>query len=124
MSAKRCIQHPGMIEWRQVPWTLWVIAAAMLWSAARIELGVHQPVLAMVLYPAVVLGWIYSLFRGVRWVWLVTIAVYVLGFGLDLVSGSIQLWAWTISLIEFALLLLPITRHHFEKHRATAVDGV
>jgi hypothetical protein len=49
----------------------------------------------------------------VRWVWLVTIAVYVLGLAFELVSGSLVRWQGTIGLIELLLLLLPMTRSYF-----------
>lgn len=106
------------MAWRQVPWPLWVFAAAQLLVVARVEAMVHGPILAMILYPVLVLGWLYFLLRGVRWIWLVTLGVVVLGLAFELVSGSLRWWATTIGVAEALLLLLPFTRRYFSKDRS------
>lgn len=79
----------------------------------------------MFLYPAVVLAWVYFLLRGVRWVWVVTVAVSVLGFAIELVSGSLLRWGSALGVIELSLLLLPASRHYFsEEPDPTVADPV
>jgi hypothetical protein len=111
-----------MIAWRRVPWPLWVVALMMLSGAIQIELVVDGPVLVMILNPVLMLAWVYFLLRGVRWVWLLTIAIGVLGLAFDVVAGSVRLWVDTTSLIELVLLLLPITRRYFSPEQALVIS--
>src|SRR6185369_4183837 len=109
-----------MVDWRRVPWPLWVVCAGMLWPMVRIEVGTHGPVLAKVLFPALILGWIYLLLRGKRWVWQVILAVDVLELAWVMVLGP---WHWigiVVSLVELVLLLLPVTRRYFSPGRVVA----
>jgi hypothetical protein len=60
-----------------MPWPLWVYSVAMLLGTISIEVKVHGPVLAKVLFAAIMLAWLYSLLKGVRWVWMATILCQV-----------------------------------------------
>jgi hypothetical protein len=90
----------------------------MLLAAISIEIKVHGPVPAKVLFAAVMLVWLYFLLKGVRWVWMVTIGIYVLGLVPDLISGSATWQGVSLSLIGLMLLLLPVTRRHFSSYTA------
>ena len=107
-----------MIEWRRVPWPLWIYSASVLFSATLIEVEAHGPIPAKVLFVAVMLTWLYFLLKGVRWVWMVTIGIYVLGLVPDLISRSLTWQGVALSLIGLMLLLLPVTRRHFSSHTA------
>jgi hypothetical protein len=109
-----------MIEWRRVPWPLWVHSAVTLTGTILVEITAHGPIPAKALFVAVMLAWLYLLFRGVRWVWIVTIGIYVLGLVPELISGSLQWRGVTVSLIGLILLLLPVTRRYFSSHGAVA----
>lgn len=109
-----------MIAWRRVPWPLWVLAVVLLSDAVRIEFVVNGPVLVMILNPVLILAWVYFLFRGVRWIWLLTIVLGALGLAVDVVAGSFRLWGDAESLIELMLLLLPVTRRYFSPQQAPA----
>lgn len=102
-----------MIEWRRVPWTLWVYSAFVLAGVILIEVEVHGRVPSKVLFPFVMFVWLIFLLNGVRWVWLVTVGLSVLWFVGDLISGSFTLQGTALGLIEPALLLLPTTRRYF-----------
>lgn len=102
-----------MIPWRRVPWPLWVFTSIALFEAVRLEVRVHGPVVAMIIYPVLAFVWLYLMLRGVRWVWLVTVAFVVLGFGIELIGGSVQWWGAIIGLVEPGLLLLPVTQRYF-----------
>lgn len=103
----------GMIDWKRVPWPLWVYSVAMLLAASLLEVNVHGPVSARVLFAVIMLMWLYFLLRGVRWVWIVTIGIYALGVVPDLISGSLTWQGVVLSLIGLMLLLLPVTRRYF-----------
>jgi hypothetical protein len=109
-----------VIEWKRVPWSLWAYSVALLLAAISIEVKVHGPVPAKVLFVAIMLAWLYFLLRGVRWVWMVTIGIYVLGLVLDLISGSLTWQGVALSLIGITLLLLPVTQRYFSSHTAVA----
>lgn len=40
----------GMIDWKRVPWPLWIYSVAMLLAASLLEVNVHGPVSARVLF--------------------------------------------------------------------------
>lgn len=109
-----------MIEWRRVPWSLWVYSAVSLTGMILVEIKASAPILGTVLFVAVILAWLYFLFRGVRWVWIVAVGIYGVGLILDLVSTPLQWGGVAVSLIGLVLLLLPVTRRYFSSHRATA----
>jgi hypothetical protein len=92
----------------------------MLVATVRIELGTHGPLLVKILFPALILGWIYLLFRGERWVWWITVASGVLEVAWALVLGLSHWWGIALSLLGLVLLLLPVTRRHFSTRQRVA----
>jgi hypothetical protein len=108
-----------VIEWervKQVPWPLWIFSIATFLAAISIEITANGPVLAKMLFVAVMLAWLYFLLKGVRWVWIVTIGIYVLGLVPDLIAGSLVWQGLSLGLIGLMLLLLPVTRRYFSRH--------
>ena len=75
----------------------------------------------MLLYPALVLGWLYFLLRGMRWIWLVTLAFFALGFALELVAGPRHWWGPAMSSVALILLLLPVTRRYVDRDPSSLV---
>jgi hypothetical protein len=110
-----------MIEWRRVPWPLWVYSVVTLAGASLTDAEAHAPISAKALLIAVMLAWLYGLFMGVRWVWIGTVGIYVLGFIPDLASGSPKWWGVAVSLVGLMLLLLPITRRYFFSRTAVPI---
>jgi hypothetical protein len=102
---------------RKVPWPLWLFTALALVPAILIEVEVHGSIAAKVLYPFMVFAWFFFLLRGVRWVWIGTLAVTVLGFVPDLIAGSLTWQGVVGGAITIGLLLLPVTRRHFASDR-------
>lgn len=99
---------------------MWVYSAVTLLGAILIEIQAHGPVSVKALYPFVMLAWLYGLFKGVRWVWIATVGVYVLGLISYLIPGSLNWRGLAFSLIGLLLLLLPVTRQYFSKNAAAA----
>lgn len=108
------------IAWRRIPWPLWVYAVATLVAVMWIEIDTHGPVLGKVLFPIVMGAWLCCLFKGVRWVWIATIGISVLGFVPDAITGSLTVRGVSGSLIGLVLLMLPVTRRHFSARTAPA----
>jgi membrane protein implicated in regulation of membrane protease activity len=90
----------------------------MLLAVISLEVKVHGPVLARILFAIIMLVWLYFLLKGVRWVWMVTIAIYVLGVVPNLISGSLTWQGVVSSLLGLMLLLLPVTRRYFSSPTA------
>ncbi len=109
-----------MIEWRRVPWTLWVLAVLWLVGVILIEVKIHGQVPSKVLFPFVMFAWLFFLLKGVRWVWIVTLGISVLGLLTDLISGSLTLQGVASGLLGIVLLLAPTTRRYFAGEPATA----
>lgn len=111
-----------MIEWRRVPWTLWVYSAFGLVGVILIEVEIHGQIPSKVLFPFVMLAWLFFLLKGVRWVWFVTLGVSVLGFAGELISDSLAWNGIVMGLINPMLLLLPVTRRYFKSEPVVAGD--
>jgi hypothetical protein len=109
-----------MMDWRQIPWPLWIYSAITLLGAILIEFRAHGPFLAKALYPIVMLVWLYFLLKGVRWIWIVTVGIYIVGLIPYLISGSLKWQGIALSLIGILLLLLPVTRQYFSKNPVAA----
>ena len=120
-AGKKSVRSRNPVsDLRKVPWPLWVLAALTLIPAVQIEVEVHGPIPVKVLYPFIVFGWLFFLLKGVRWVWIATLAVTVLGFAPDLITGSLT-WRGAIGgALTIGLLLLPITRRYFASEPAVA----
>jgi len=104
-----------MNKLKLVPWPLWVYTAMTL--VAVISLELHGPVSVRLLFAAIMLGWLYLLLKGVRWVWIFTLAIYGLGL-IGLISGSLTWRGTLLGLVGLLLLLLPETRAYFSPDRS------
>jgi hypothetical protein len=103
-----------MIAWRRVPWTLWAFAvltvAGLIVVLARAS-G-DAPVTVLIIYVVLILAWLYFLLRGVRWVWMITVGVGLVGLLFDLITGSGTWLGISSDLVGLLLMLLPATRRH------------
>jgi len=102
-----------MIMGKRVPWSLWAYAGVMLLGAIQVEVSAHAPTLAKVLLVVIMLAWLYFLLGGVRWVWIVSVGIGLLGLAPEVISGSLDLLGVGVSLIGITLLLLPVSRRYF-----------
>jgi hypothetical protein len=103
-----------VIAWRQVPWTLWAFAvitvAGVIVVLARA--AGDAPVAVLILYAVLTCAWVYFLLRGVRWLWMITVGVGLVGLLFDLVSGSGTWLGISSGVVGLVLLLLPVTRRY------------
>ncbi len=102
-----------MIDWRRVPWPLWAYCAVTLLGSLSTDTRISGPAIALVLVPILTVVWLFYLLRGVRWLWLVTLAIYVL-INPEIVSGSVT-WEGAASTVVGLVLLLPTTRRYFAR---------
>lgn len=101
-----------VIDWRAVPWSLWVFVGILLVNVVIIDATSSAPAGPLVFAPFFTLAWVYSLLRGFRWVWLLTLALGLLTIP-GIVLGSVD-WKGTVfTIADLLLLLLPITREYF-----------
>lgn len=98
-----------------MPWSLWVFAALNLPAAILIEIGASGSIQAKVLFPILLGAWLFFLLKGLRWVWLSTLWIFVLGFAADLATSSFHWQSFAVGLVGPALLLLPATRRYFAR---------
>jgi hypothetical protein len=104
-----------MMDWKRIPWPLWTYSAIIFLGVVVIEVEARGPILAMVLFIAVMLAWLYFLVKGMRWLWIATIGIYVLGLVLDVISGSLKWQGLALSVASLVLLLLPASRRYFSR---------
>jgi hypothetical protein len=102
-----------MVEWERVPWSLWAYAAVTLLGVALVEVTAHGPVAVKLMFAAFMLAWLYGLLLGVRWVWVGSVGIYVLGLAPEVASGSLDWQGVALSLVGLLLLVLPVTWHYF-----------
>jgi hypothetical protein len=96
-----------MLEWERVPWSLWVFAALNSASSILVDIEASGPILAKLLFLCIMSTWLFLLLKGLRWVWIGTLGILVLGFVVDLASDALAWRGIAVGLIGFALLLLP-----------------
>jgi hypothetical protein len=101
-----------VIEWGKVPWTLWALAALWVAGVILVEAKVHGPVPPRVFYPFFMFAWLFFLPKGLRWVWIVTLGISVLGLVLVPISGSFTWHGVAEGVISIGLLLMPSTRRY------------
>ena len=76
---------------------------------------VSTPVAPLIFSVVVILVWTFFLLRGVRWLWIATIALGLLGLTVNLVTDNGVWHGYLIGLMQLGLLLLPATRRFFDK---------
>ena len=72
------------------------------------------------IFPFVMLVWLYFLLRGVRWVWIVTLGISIIGYLPEIISGSLTWQEVAVGMVTVVLLLLPITRRIYAREREPA----
>lgn len=111
-----------MIDWGKVPWSLWLFVLASVALSAWFVTQVSGPPAALALFAAIVLAWAVSLLNGVRWLWIATLAVCVLGLVSRLATGPRTWYGIAGEVIGLGLLLLLPTRRYFANQPPVA-DG-
>jgi hypothetical protein len=102
-----------MIEWRKVPWPLWLYVLQFLALSVWLVTHVSGPVAARLLFGALVLAWALGLLKGVRWLWIATVVVGTLGLISNLITGPRTWYGIASGFVSLGLLLLPPTRCYF-----------
>lgn len=97
---------------RKVPWSLWAWGLLMFLGAISISVSTSGPVLPLALFPVLMLVWTYFLIAGVRWLWIVTLLLYLLSVP-EMITGSLRWQGYISVLLGAILLLLPNTRRYF-----------
>ena len=103
-----------MIAWRRVPWTLWAFAALTVAGLIVVlaRASGSAPATALIIYVVLICAWLYFLLRGVRWVWMITVGVGLVGLLFDLITGSGTWLGISSGLVGLLLMLLPATRRY------------
>lgn len=112
-----------MVDWKRVPWSLWLFCATLLAGWVLIEVRTHGTIPGKVLFAVLMLAWIYYLLRGAQWVWILTVAISVLALVPYAFVAPFDWMGLVGSLVGIALLLLPVTRRYFAEDTATADAG-
>jgi len=103
------------IEVDAVPWSLWVWVALLAVATVHLFARVPSPARTVIFGIALLGAWAYFLLRGVRWLWMVTIAYLAIFIVIDLATGDGTWWGDGIGVIQLGLLLIAPTRRFFGK---------
>lgn len=106
-----------MIDWKKVPWTLYAYALLVLIEAGLVGARVHGLVAVRVLFLSFMVGWLFLLFAGIRWVWIVTVSITALAFVPEALGGSLQWHGVVFGLAALGLLCFPGTRRFFNRRK-------
>lgn len=102
-----------MIEWSRIPWSLWAYVVITLLGMIIANVNGHPPLLAGLLFVGLMVLWAYLLLRGLRWAWIFTICIFILGVIAEVASSVTHWRSVLIGLLSLLLLLLPATRRYF-----------
>jgi hypothetical protein len=102
-----------VVDWRKVPWPLWAYAVLTLGSIPVVFVTTSVPVVFAIFTTVLLLCWTLFLLRGVRWLWLATLAIDGVSLIVDLATGAGTWHGHLISVVSLVLLLLPATREFF-----------
>jgi hypothetical protein len=69
-----------VIDWRRVPWSLGLYILWTVGLSGWLVFHVSGPIAAQVLFSSIVITWAFFMLKGVRWLWIATVAVSVLSF--------------------------------------------
>jgi hypothetical protein len=86
----------------------------MIVSALVVVVATHGPALPRVLFVGIFLGWAVLLLRGIRWIWIATILLFALGLLAQVLSANIRWIGIILIIVDFALLIHPLTRRFYE----------
>jgi hypothetical protein len=86
---ERAVGLGAVIEWGKVPWTLWVYAASTVAGMIFIEVATHGKVATKVIFPFFTFAYLFFLLKGLRWLWIATLVVLILGLVVDLIIGPV-----------------------------------
>lgn len=101
-----------------MPWTLWVWSVGIVVVAVQFVVTVHHHsgwhhIVTILLTLALISLWPYFMFKGVRWLWIVTVGGNALIFVVDLATGNGTWYGDLAAVVQLVLLLLPVTRRFF-----------
>ncbi len=102
-----------MSSWHNIPWPIKVICAWMPIGAVVIAAISHGPVVPRVLLVVIAVAWALALLQRIRWIWVVTLIVFVLGLISEILSGGLRWYGAVLTVTELALLLHPLTRQFY-----------
>lgn len=108
----------GMIAWRAVPWPLWIFCAFTAVLAVVFAVVPQGPIGPRVGAAVFFLAWAFVLLLGIRWIWVATLVVLVLGLVPWILSGGATWYGAVVTIVEFSLLLHPQTRAFYRTGRA------
>lgn len=111
-----------VIEWRKVPWSLWLYVLGSFAAPAWLVTHVSGPPAALVLFSAIVLAWGLALLKGVRWLWIATVAIGALSLISNLLTGPRTWYGIAGGVIGLGLLLLTPTRRYFASRPLAAEE--
>jgi hypothetical protein len=104
---------PGI---KEAPWSLRGIVGVQLAGLVFLDVTVSQPAGLLVLGVLVVFGWNYALLIGVRWIWFLTVGIYICTLP-RIVVGTAGWGASVLTVVGLILLFVPVTRHYFFAER-------
>jgi hypothetical protein len=102
-----------VVAWGRIPWSLWLYVLSSVAFSGLFVFEVSGPIAARVLFSVLALAWAFFLVRGVRWLWIATVAVSVLSFLSGLITGPQTWYGIAGGVISIGPLLVPATRRYF-----------
>jgi hypothetical protein len=103
-----------VVEWGKAPWTLRAYVVISLAAVIVVAIVVPStPVTPRLFFVALQVVVCFFLLRGVRWLWLLMIALIVLGFIPEVIEGNLRWYGILQDIAALVFLLHPATREFF-----------
>jgi hypothetical protein len=110
------------IDPRRVPLSLWAFDGVLVIGAFMIFVRSSVPVGPIVFGVFFVSAWSYLLLKGIRWIWLATVTIYLLNVPW-IALGSASWETIVTTMIGLSLLVLPSTRGYFKWPMQSKASG-
>jgi hypothetical protein len=101
------------IDWRKVPSSVWVLAGVLVVGTVLAYARASVPARPLVVGLFFVFAWLYLLLKGIRWLWFLTLVLYLLTVPW-IIIGSVGWENVVLTILGLLFLVLPSTRGYFE----------
>jgi hypothetical protein len=112
-----------VVNWEKAPWSLRIYVLITLVGAVATAIFVSSPVVPRLFLVFVVAVFCFFLLRGVRWLWIITVAFVPLDLAIDIIGGNVRWYGVASGIVSLVLLLYRDTRHFFRREVPAVQTG-
>jgi hypothetical protein len=104
-----------VVNWEKAPWSLRAYVILSLASSLIVAIVASSPILPRVFLVGFTIVICFFLLKGVRWLWILSIAFIPLGFAMAVAQGNVRWYSVALGVVDLILLIHPDTRRVFRR---------